>query len=396
MLAGTDVETNEQSFRTAKYKPQTTKNQTHAGGRMPPFFDMSRLYGGGHSLIPLGSGEDGKSPLVRFEGSKRLPLGVIQNRMQQADSAIYGIRLHGMIVVDCDTDNAATAEYVEKRFGASSIQVKTPRGRHHYYRLDRATVPKRIREDGISIDFKSGANAYVAGPGSIRLDGGIYVPDVGILEDIGSLPLFSDTLPDVVVGNAPLISVGGRTFHIWEIARQLVEACDSKEGLFAELQSVRDWECASPENYSDERLSKTVEWIWQKRLDNELWGGAKSSVKTSHPRFELSDERKGRPLALCLLHVLRHNHSGRARNGQPFCIDRIAMAKAGVIQNWNQNHYRRAKNALLEAGLVKCIKTGNRFIGPSQYVLAHPTYHRGQGFILHTGGSSTPKTEGSI
>ena len=172
VLAGTDVETNEQSFRTAKYKPQTTKNQTHAGGRMPPFFDMSRLYGGGHSLIPLGSGEDGKSPLVRFEGSKRLPLGVIQNRMQQADSAIYGIRLHGMLVVDCDTDNAATAEYVEKRFGASSIQVKTPRGRHHYYRLDGATVPKRIREDGISIDFKSGANAYVAGPGSVRPDGG--------------------------------------------------------------------------------------------------------------------------------------------------------------------------------------------------------------------------------
>ena len=301
-----------------------------------------------------------------------------------------------MLVVDCDTDNEETATYVKQRFGASTVQVKTPRGRHYYYRLDGVPVPTRVREPDISIDFKSGADSYVVGPGSIRPDGGEYVEDVGVLCNASSLPVFVDHRPDLMRSSPTRVSVGNRTDYLWIRAREFVETCDSKEELFAELQAVRDWDFEFPETYGDAEIWKATNWGWKKRLSNDLWGGAKSVVQTGHREFELLMEGKDGELAHALLHVLRHNHSGGEKSGKLFCICRMAMAEAKVIPGWNQNHYRRARDALLKAGLIVCIRRGNRFIGPSQYMFSTPRIDGGEGFILHTGGSSTPKTEGSI
>jgi Bifunctional DNA primase/polymerase, N-terminal len=127
---------------------------------------MSRLFSSGFTLIPLG-GADGKKPLIAGWNGRRLPLDACMKRMRAVNCRTYGIRLDGLIVVDCDTDNDATRALVAERFAASNVTVRTGRGRHHYFRHD-GLIPKAIREDGVAIDFKAGNSAFVVGPGSIR------------------------------------------------------------------------------------------------------------------------------------------------------------------------------------------------------------------------------------
>ena len=137
-----------------------------------PLAEMSALYEQGFSLVPLGAGDNGKSPLVRFSGRKRLPFNTVIQIMQKHQSCVYGLRLESLVVIDCDTDNQQTNEYVKRRFGESNYQVKTPRGRHHYFRGQ--TKCTSIRHNDIVIDIKSGTGSYVVGSGSIRSDDAFY------------------------------------------------------------------------------------------------------------------------------------------------------------------------------------------------------------------------------
>jgi hypothetical protein len=54
--------------------------------------------------------------------------------MHRAGSGTYGVRLDDLIVIDCDADDAGLVADLEARFGPSPVHVKTPRGRHLYYR----------------------------------------------------------------------------------------------------------------------------------------------------------------------------------------------------------------------------------------------------------------------
>ena len=66
---------------------------------------------------------------------------------------------------------------LEARFGSSPVHIKTPRGRHLYYRATGA-VPN-LRGEGLPVDIKTGACSYVMGPLSVRPDGGFYDPVKG-------------------------------------------------------------------------------------------------------------------------------------------------------------------------------------------------------------------------
>jgi len=45
----------------------------------------------------------------------------------------------------------------------------------------RMVIPPNLRAEGLPVDIKAGARAYVVGPGSIRTDGGCYRPAKGRL-----------------------------------------------------------------------------------------------------------------------------------------------------------------------------------------------------------------------
>ena len=56
--------------------------------------------------------------------------------------------------------------------------------------------------------------------------------------------------------------------------------------------------------------------------------------------------------AFMLLARLRNKHSARCERGETFAICPDAMARDGTIQGWSRKKYERARDLLIEAGLV--------------------------------------------
>ena len=154
--------------------------------------EVARLSEANFSVIPLGGGEDGKSPLVKFKNRVKLPVQTVLNRMASVGSNMFAIQCHDMVVVDCDTDNAETLKLVRDRFGWSDVRTKTPRGLHLYFRAGEQKAPQSVRSKNIAIDFKSGKNQYVVGAHSMRPDGGEYIVQGQPLETVSYTHL---TLP---------------------------------------------------------------------------------------------------------------------------------------------------------------------------------------------------------
>jgi acetylornithine deacetylase/succinyl-diaminopimelate desuccinylase-like protein len=56
--------------------------------------------------MPLGGGDAGKSPLIRRWTDPKLTLAQVLAPMFRTGSAVYGLRLEGLAVIDCDEDSA--------------------------------------------------------------------------------------------------------------------------------------------------------------------------------------------------------------------------------------------------------------------------------------------------
>ena len=94
---------------------------------LPLIDEIVRLYRAGFSLLPLGR-TDGKAPLCRYRPDVRLPLGRILAPMHRAGSSTYGVRLAGLVVVDCDEDSPELVQQIEARFGRPPCMSKRREG----------------------------------------------------------------------------------------------------------------------------------------------------------------------------------------------------------------------------------------------------------------------------
>lgn len=202
--------------------------------------ELARLVRAGFPLLPLGGGEDGKAPLLRAWSGPALGLGRILAPMHRTGSLVYGVRLDGLAVIDCDTDSAELVSAMEARFGPSPVHVKTPRGRHLYYRA--AGNAPNLRGEGLPVDIKTGARSYVVGPLSQRLDGGLYIPAKGLLGTDGLPLLRAPQAPvrgDLQGMEAGAITVGHRHAALVREAVRMIEYVDSAEELASNLAAVR-------------------------------------------------------------------------------------------------------------------------------------------------------------
>ena len=216
---------------------------------------MRQIYRSGSVLIPLG-GQNGKKPLIAGWNGRRLPLDTCLRRMAGMNSTTYGIRLDGLLVVDCDTDNDVTRALFAERFPPTPFVVQTGRGTHHYYRHD-GLVPAAIRGRDIAIDFKAGSSAFVVGPGSIRPDGKTYRilgGHIGV-----ELPRFEDRerSPLHLVGKRR-IEVGQRNLILWQRAIQYAPLADDYDGLLADLAALRNIEFEDPASVPNSEIVKVA------------------------------------------------------------------------------------------------------------------------------------------
>lgn len=340
-----------------------------------PVAEISQLYEAGYSLIPLGKGPDGKSPLVTFEGRKRLPLPIVIDMMQKAGSSMYGVRLKRIVVVDCDTENAQTLAFVAANFGQTDFAVKTSRGRHFYY-FGKNTRPEKIAIENVNIELKTGPNAYVVGPGSVRPDNGTAYTLIGdCLPSPCMLPSFADRRDRQARQHSGLVPIGGRNNHLFKLAREHVEMHDSAESLFDEMKAIVEFEFDLSEPFPDSAIWKPVRWIWKARQENRLYGGEISEVRTDYRRehralMEVKNGTDGEALLI----ELKHMHDRETPRRFPVC--REAMAKADVLPGWSASRYWRALQALLITRILICVRKGGAKVGAKDRVASLYMFNR--------------------
>lgn len=314
-----------------------------------PAQQMAQLHGQGFSLLPLGKGADGKSPLLGFSSAQRIPLGRVLAPMHRTGSSCYGIRLGGLAVIDCDTDDPALVADMEARFGASPVHVRTPRGRHLYYRADGGTFPN-LRGEGLPVDIKRGPSSYVMGPESMRPDGGEYVPAKGAL-GVNALPeirLASAMQP--VSRSSGRIETGGRNYALTVAAVQMVEAVDDADELFGNLQFIRDDECEDPATVPDGELRKIADWAWSKRLEGKVYRGRDSEFRLHRVALDALASLPNASDAIALFVTIQSLHAHIP--GKAFALSHEGMRSSGRT-DLTRRRFLAARRALEDAGLLQ-------------------------------------------
>jgi hypothetical protein len=333
--------------------------------------EMARLKGAGHHLLPLGGGADGKAPLLRAWAGPGLTLGRILAPMYRAGSTAYGVRLDGLAVIDCDSDDSALVAQMEARFGVSPVHVKTPRGRHLYYRAGDA-VPN-LRSEGLPVDIKTGPRSYVVGPLSMRPDGGFYDPVKGLLGNDALPRLHSTESPKA----APILT-GHRHVELVKEAMVMVELVDSADELQANLAGIRDDWCIDPATMPDSELRDIAGWAWKCRLENRIYRGRDSAFPIQRRALDalLGQANSADAIALLVLLEDQHGHSP----GKRFPLDFDAMRAAGLL-NLSKPRLRAARRTLEGAGLLRLV--GRHRAGSAPQTFSLTRSHSGIGSAVN-------------
>lgn len=338
-----------------------------------PAGEMARLHGAGFSLLPLGGGSDGKSPLIGFKGVPKLPLKRVLGPMHRTGSNCYGVRLGNLAVVDCDEDYPALIEQMEARFGVSPVHVRTPRGVHLYYKSAKGTFPN-LRGEGLPVDIKRGVSSYVMGPASTRPDGGVYEAFKGLL---GGIALPGILIPQIT-DRSNAVREGNRHTSLTTAAISMVEAVDSQDELFGNLEFIRDEECENPQSISDDELNKIAAWAWSRRLEGKVYRGRNSEFRL---RRDSLDALKGLPNAsdaIALFVTLQDLHGHI--HAKSFVLDYAAM-KDSKQTDLSRRRFLAARRTLENSGLLQIAAEYSAGKHARFYRLAriHPCLARGEG-----------------
>ncbi|WP_158275144.1 bifunctional DNA primase/polymerase [Thioclava sp. NG1] len=306
--------------------------------------EIVRLNLAGFHLLPLGRGDDGKTPGINNWTAPKVKLGQVLAPLHRHGVGVYGVRLDGLAVIDCDNDDLALVAEMESRFGSSPVHVLTPRGRHLYYRAGGA-IPN-LRAEGLPVDLKSGGRSYVVGPLSQRPDGERYVPVKGVL-GVDGLPVIYGA--KTATGASVPIRQGERHQSLVSEAIAMVETVSGPGELAARLFVMRDERCEAPSSMPDAELRGIADWTWQHLLRGELYQGRDSAF----PVHRLAhDALRGKPggsdaIALYVLLVDLHGHDP----GKRFALDHGAMKAAGLT-DLSVRGFRAARRMLENAGLL--------------------------------------------
>lgn len=306
--------------------------------------EVARLKGAGFPLLPLG-GADGKAPLLRAWAGPGLTLARILAPMHRTGSQAYGVRLDGLVVIDCDSEDSALVAQMEARFGQSPVHVNTPRGCHLYYRASGA-MPN-LRGEGLPVDIKTGARSYVVGPLSLRPDGGFYDPVKGLLGKDALQPLRCAVSPMP----APILT-GHRHVELVKEAMRMVELVDSAAELQANLAGIRDDWCVDPTTMPDSELAGIAGWAWKCRLENRIYRGRDSAFPVQRRALDALRSQANGSDAIALLMLLEDQHGHKPSKRFPLDFD--AMRKAGLL-NLSKPRLRAARRTLEGAGLLRLV-----------------------------------------
>lgn len=264
----------------------------------------------------------------------------------------------GITVIDVDTSDEAVWRDTIKRFGETRIMVRTGSGNLQlWYRHN--GEPRKIRAEGC-IDVL-GAGQVLAFP-SKRGQG--YTPLREGLEALHSLPVARNlgTTPEPRGG---LIRQGGRHVAMLNHLRTQYRYCDDVEQLtdvaltFAEKRFDNSGQVYSEAEIRADAES-VFEWCRGLEAEGKLFVG-------SGRRLVMSCDAIDRVLPLGADAVALYVQLQRWSNDRSDLFVANDMRLAMADGSWNLVRFRRARAALIEAGIITETRKASTYHGPAKY-----------------------------
>jgi hypothetical protein len=226
------------------------------------------------------------------------------------------------------------------------------------------------------VDIKSGWNAYVVGPYSLRPDGVVYEPIKGnpIVPPLTNCNVPKSLLldPHHTEGHLTLLTstgkvpVGYRHKYLCKQAWKLADECIDAEELTAKLRWHANMTCVDPESITLEEINGIVSWMWGKEYYWKRYHEEFSEVKISRSIIDRLIALSGGSDALALYVLLSSKHRNLGNN---FAIDFHAMKNA-QLTDLGRDRFKRARTLLLKLGFIQ--RAENYKVGSRPYTYRFP------------------------
>lgn len=267
----------------------------------------------------------------------------------------------GITEIDIDAVGDAWIGMAIERFGGTPIVIRTASGKGKlWYRHngERRVIRPFL---GLPIDVLGGG--FTIAPPSYREDlAASYTFLAGGIAEVANLPAIrADTLAEGFSRAPEAVLRGERNDSLWRYCMTQARFCDDPEAL---IDVARTWAGSFPDPLPPHEIEKAARSAWRYQIEGRNYLGLKRPQVTESDR--IMDALMDQPDAFFLLQLFQRYHWNRPR----FAIAPRAMSRDG-IPPWHYSRIERARDTLLERGLIEEVIAPGQGKGPGQYRLVN-------------------------
>lgn len=331
-----------------------------------------RYAGHGIATFPLEISGSQKKPATR--GYDRIGLrgsGQLVLKFPDVDAfAFMAGKRSNVTIIDIDApDDEGLLRNVLRRYGETPLISRTGSGGFHcYYR--HADETRRVRPDpDTPVDFLGGG--VVAAPPSLG-SRGTYRFIRGTLADLERLPFIRQDAAntDAAVQEAvrrELVRAGGRNKALMEYLRGQARYADDADALldvaFTYANDSFDRTGGHPFTDDEVRAVAASVWDWTQRKigEGQYFVGTGRYLQLSHDALDRVLPLGADPLMLFMVLKRRSDHRGSLIVANDM---RLTMPDG----EWTLVRFRRARQALINGGILKETRRASTWHGPATHV----------------------------
>ena len=302
----------------------------------------------GLAVLPLG-GDDGKVSQVKYKGIRRPPTR-LDGWIKSFPDCNVGVLLdrcepHGYTVIDIDA-RALVDECID-RFGDTPLKITGRRGVHLWYQSNGEPNIPQARM-GMAVDVKGAGGVVVVPPSYHRGTGTPYTFLEGSWDDLDRLPKIRPGALPATKENVA-IAAESRGNVLFRTLLKRAPTVDSKEALAEVAETLN---AAFPTPMRPKDVIRTAKRVWTYHAAGRNYFATGGALHLPHLHMKAIHAHPDSAIALRLLTELMCSHHNRST----FAIAPDAMEAADVIPGWSKHYYRKARDVLVDLGILECIE----------------------------------------